>query len=306
MAMDTDETRYTFTVFTPTFNRAYTLPRVFESLDRQTFRDFEWLVVDDGSTDDTRSLVEGWRHEKRFPIRYLHQPNSGKHVADNLAARLAHGRFIATLDSDDWYIPSTLERFLAIWESIPIGDREQYAGGVALCADRHNVLIGNPFPRDVFDTNYSDLSRRYGVRGDKTGFGRIEVVRSYPFPTFEGETLILESLVYDRIARNYRIRCVNEILKIVEYQHAGLSADSRFSFISNPRSSKLFFLEQLKLTELSPIHRLSAYANHTRFSLHAGLIRDSVVDAPSGLRWLLTLPAALLTYLLDRVRLRRR
>ena len=175
-----------------------------------------------------------------------------------------------------------------------------------MCADTNYALIGSRFPKDVFDTTYSDVSRRYGVTGDKAGFGLTEIIRRYPFPTFQGENLVLESLVYDRIARDYHIRCVNEILKIVEYQHSGLSADSRFSFISNPRSSKLFYFEQLQFAELSAIRRLSAYANHTRFSMHANALQEGFFEVPSKWRWLLTLPAALLAHRRDRARLRRR
>src|SRR5207237_1817583 len=110
------EPLHAFTVFTATFNRAHTLPRVYDSLRVQTLTDFEWLVVDDGSTDGTRELVAGWAAQPAFPIRYFHQENSGKHVAENVAVREAHGRFTATLDSDDWYAPDALESSLAAWE----------------------------------------------------------------------------------------------------------------------------------------------------------------------------------------------
>ncbi len=306
MTTENDEPGYTFTVFTPTFNRAHTLPRVFESLDCQTFRDFEWLVVDDGSTDDTRSLIEEWRRAMPFPIRYLYQRNSGKHVADNLATRSARGRFIATLDSDDWYLPIALERFLAVWSSIPVDDQDGYVGVAALCSTPDGKLIGRRFPKDVLDTTYRELSAKLGVTGDKAGFGRTEVVRDFPFPVFEGETLILESLVYGRIARSYRLRCVNEILMIKEYQAAGLSADTRSDFASNPRTSKLYFLEQLLVGDGGEARLLSAYANHTRFALHAMATGQSFRDVPSKLRWLLTFPVALLVHLRDRIRLRRR
>src|SRR2546423_7881993 len=100
-----------FTVFTPTYNRAHTLLRVYESLKKQTFDDFEWLIVDDGSTDDTPTLVKQWISDGILTIRYVFQENAGKHVCINVATKLARGRYIATIDSDDWYVPTALETF---------------------------------------------------------------------------------------------------------------------------------------------------------------------------------------------------
>ena len=110
---------HTFTVFTPTFNRRATLEAAYRSLTAQTFRDFEWLVVDDGSTDDTQDFVASLSVEGNFRVVYHYQANSEKHVGLNRAAELAGGRFFATLDSDDEYVPNALERFLHHWDSIP-------------------------------------------------------------------------------------------------------------------------------------------------------------------------------------------
>src|SRR5262249_2422136 len=99
-----------FTVFTPTYNRAHTLHRVFDSLCAQTLRDFEWLVIDDGSSDSTRELIDNWTKSAHFTIRYIKQDHSGKHIAHNCAVREARGQFFLTLDSDDACTPQALER----------------------------------------------------------------------------------------------------------------------------------------------------------------------------------------------------
>ena len=298
------EPLHAFTVFTATFNRAHTLPRVYDSLRAQTLTDFEWLVVDDGSTDGTRELVAGWAEEAAFPIRYFHQENSGKHVAENVAVREAHGRFTATLDSDDWYAPDALESFLAAWESIPAAERDSFVGAVGLCADPTGAVIGMPFPADPLDTTYTDLLLRHRITGDKAGFGRTDVARDYRFPVIPGETLIIELLVYSRLARHYRIRCVNKVVKIVEYQAAGLSATTprRNEFVRNPRTATLFFREQLDVPNLPPRAVARAHANHTRYALHAGLGRQSLRDSPSKMLWVLTLPLAAAAYVRDRIR----
>ncbi len=120
----------TFTVFTATYNRAHLLQRVFDSLERQTYRDFEWLIVDDGSTDDTESIVRDWGLRADFPVRYVRQPHSGKHVAFNRGVREARGRLFLTWDSDDGAVPEALERFRANWDAIPSDRRSGVLGRV--------------------------------------------------------------------------------------------------------------------------------------------------------------------------------
>jgi len=294
--------RVRFTVGTPTFDRADTLPRVYDSLKQQTFRSFEWLVIDDGSTDATRDLVHSWVNEAPFPIRYFYQPNSGKHVCENRAARLAQGTFMAILDSDDWYLPTALETFATAWDSIEPSEREGFIGIVAHCADPDGSLIGDTFPSDVLDTTYTELRSKYRVTGDKAGCGRIDVVRQFPFPVFEGERRPIEGLVYRRIAREYRCRCVNQIVKIVEYQPDGLSASVRRLWMTSARTAKLYYLESLTERDLGAGPLLWNYANHFRFALHAGLGRQSWIDSPSKFSWVVTAPVGTVLYLRDRVR----
>jgi len=105
-----------YTVFTPTFNRAHTLHRVFDSLVAQTYRDFEWIVIDDGSTDDTQSLIKLWQQQADFPIHYHYQVNSGKHIAYNYAVKLAHGELFLVIDSDDGFVVNALESMLYWWK----------------------------------------------------------------------------------------------------------------------------------------------------------------------------------------------
>src|SRR5436305_1126064 len=121
--------KYTFTVFTPTYNRAKTLSRVYESLINQTFKDFEWLIIDDGSVDEneTFTLIKSWQTKAFFPIRYVHQENAGKHIAFNKAVQLAGGEFFVPLDSDDACFSNALEKFLKLWHEIPIDKRSAFS-----------------------------------------------------------------------------------------------------------------------------------------------------------------------------------
>lgn len=293
-----------FTVMTPTFNRAHTLTRVYESLKRQTFQSFEWLVVDDGSTDETRERVRAWLETTHFPIRYFYQPNSGKGVCENKAAEVARGRLLAVLDSDDWYVPTALETFAIAWDSIDARERNRFVGIVALCVDPAGAVIGDRFPADVLDTTYTELRGKYRVRGDKAGCARIEIMRQFPFPVFAGERALggpAEGTVYRRIAREYGCRCVNQVVVVKDYQADGLSATVRRSWIASPRTAKLFRLESLLDNDLTALPRVWSYAQHFRFAIHARLIRQSWVDSPSKLSWLVAAPLGAALYLRDRL-----
>jgi len=205
---------YTFTVFTPTYNRAHTLHRVHESLQRQTFRDFEWLIVDDGSTDGTRQLVEAWQRSGELPIRYLWQENHGKHVAFNQGVRVAHGALFLSLDSDDACVPQALRRFHDHWDAIPDDLKPDFAGVTCLCVDQHGREVGGRFPCDVMDSNGLEIRYRYKVIGEQWGFYRTDVLRHYPFPETIKSHYVPEGLVWSRLARAFKIRFVNEALRI--------------------------------------------------------------------------------------------
>jgi glycosyltransferase involved in cell wall biosynthesis len=206
--------RYAFTVFTPTFNRAQTLSRVYESLKAQTFRDFEWLVVDDGSTDGTSQLVQSWHAQTDFPIRYIYQQNQGKPAACNLAAREAQGEFLLTLDSDDACVPQSLERFKFHWDAIPADQKHLFSAVTVLCQDQNGGLVGTKYPRDIIDSDSIEIQFKYGVKGEKWGFQRTEVLRQFLFPTVPNAKFIAESIVWLAVARKFKTRFVNEILRI--------------------------------------------------------------------------------------------
>ena len=258
-----------FTVFTSTFNRAHTLYRPFRSLAGQTFRSFEWLVVDDGSTDGTRDLIDDWSTESRFPIRYLWQENQGLHIAFNRAVREAKGEFFFPLDSDDAIVPEALERLHWHWERIPEHRRREFSGVCCLCRGDDGRLIGDRFPEDVMDSDSLEMAYRYRVRGQKGGFHRTDVMRQFPFD----ETQAMGANPWRRIARNYKMRFVNEILEIY-YQDDPAGSLSRGRRVNRPMTSMYRHGEILNF-EIDwfwqwPQAFLRSAANYVRFSLHCG------------------------------------
>ncbi len=197
---------YTFTVMTPTFNHAHTLERAYESLKAQTLHEFEWLIVDDGSTDETEALVRTWQNEADFPIRYIWQENGGQHSTINRAVPEATGQLFIILDSDDEYMPEALERLKYHWDSIPVPEREKFEAVAALVQDSDGKILGSRFPHDPTDSDPLEIRHKYKVSGEKLGFHRMDILRKFSFPIFEGENHLPKSLVWNRIGVKYKTR----------------------------------------------------------------------------------------------------
>lgn len=205
------------TVLTPTYNRAHSLPRVYASLQKQTFRDFEWIIVDDGSTDETKQLVDVWQQEEHdFPIRYFWQPNQHKKVAFNRGVREARGQWIVHIDSDDELLPDSLANFKQMWESIPEADRNRYVAVVGLCVDEHGKVVGDNFPSSPMDASYAKMIFEYRITGEKFSCMRTDVLQAYPFPE-DIPGYVPENVIWLRISKRYIQRYFNIPVRIYHY-----------------------------------------------------------------------------------------
>ncbi|MCI5927309.1 MAG: glycosyltransferase family 2 protein [Pseudoflavonifractor capillosus] len=221
------------TVFTPTYNRAHTLPRTYASLTCQDCKDFVWLIVDDGSTDDTRALVEAWQmQEHSFEIRYLYKENGGMHTAHNAAYEAIDTELNVCIDSDDCLAPGAVRNILSKWDSV---QKDKYAGIIGLDADFQGNLIGTGFPAGMVETTLSDYYAA-GGRGDKKLVYRTDVIRQYPpYPVFEGEKYVALAYKYRLIDQDYKLVVLNEILCNVEYQQDGSSNTMWQQYLKNPK-----------------------------------------------------------------------
>lgn len=294
---------YTFSVFTPTFNRAHVLHRAYHSLKEQTFRDFEWLIVDDGSADETPDLVAGWQREDALPITYLRQGNLGQYAAVNTGAGAASGEFFLFLDSDDSLVPQALERFKYHWETIPDADKPGFSAVTALVSDPSGRIVGDRFPYDPTDSNSLDVRYKYRVRGEKRGFQRTEVLREFPTPQFPGEKIIPDSMLWYRIALRYKTRYVNEALEVYYPTAPGsLSTRGFLARAKSPRGCRYYYQQMVAMDYPFPEHALlRGYANYIRYSMHGGVsIRRQFQEIPSLARCLIAWPVGLAAYLKDR------
>lgn len=232
------------TILTPTYNRASLLPRLFDSLLRQTNKDFEWIVVDDGSTDDTREVVANLKEKcgGAFPMGYVYKANGGKHMAINIGAERARGELLFIADSDDLLIDDALETVANSWHDI--SDDKSFAGiaGLDITMDTREV-IGSGLPQGHIDCNAIDIRYRHHVTGDMKEVFRTEVLREFPFPEFAGERFCPEQLVWFRMARRYRLRYINKPIYIADYQPDGITAGITRARMRNPSASMLTYAE---------------------------------------------------------------
>lgn len=295
------------TVLTATWNRAHSLPRLFDSLLRQTDPGFEWVVADDGSADDTREVVEEMARRAPFPVRYLRQENGGRHTALNRGAAVAAGELLVVMDSDDWFDDRAIERFRHHWESIPAGERGSFAAVAGLCAYPGGGVIGTLFPAPVFDSDFLSIRAVHRVAGDKKELFRTELVRRHPFPEFPGERRVPFSYLLNRLAAEGRARFFNEVVAVKEYLPDGLSAKIDRVRMESPLGSRLGSLEVAAFPGPLPWRfRARKQANCVRYALHAG-------DRPwSGMaRWrapwlaVVSVPLGYLLYQRDRSRARK-
>ncbi len=210
------------TVLTPAYNRAYIMHNAYESLKRQSCFDFEWIIVDDGSSDNTEELCQKWiAEENEFSIKYYKQQNGGKHRAVNFGVSVSNGEYILILDSDDYLTDNAVERIM-YWLGT-IKDKADIAGVVGLRGHEDGTALGNALPSEYLDIT-SLQRKKYGLMSDKAEVYSKEIMTKYPFPEFEGEKFLGEAASWDRIARDgHKLRYFNEIIYMCEYIEDGLT-----------------------------------------------------------------------------------
>ncbi|MBS5431256.1 MAG: glycosyltransferase family 2 protein [Lachnospiraceae bacterium] len=272
------------TVFTPTYNRAYIIERLYRSLQRQTYTDFEWLVIDDGSSDNTEVLFEKWRKEERaFPIYYYKQENGGKCRAINRALDLAQGELFFTVDSDDYLTDDALEKIYK-WESL-LPKNEKFCG-VAGNLGTSKVYTPNiPFKEEYLDKSmlerytYSENGRKV-LGGERAYVFYTNIHKKYRYPVFEGEKFMTEAVAWNRMAADgYIMRFYKDIIWIYEYREDGLTKTGNRLFINNPRGYGLWLREKVLFQKGTIMDKFKLYYAFTcELSIY---YKDSVLIAES-------------------------
>lgn len=253
------------TVFTPAYNKAKTLKRLYQSLlEQQGLQSsFEWIVINDGSTDETDKMVQEWLTEKKITIRYIPKENGGKQRAYNEAVQMAQGDYFICIDGDDYLVPGALATVEK--EAEKIKDAPQIAG-IGFLEYKHGSkeIVGSKFPEDRMISTYSDIYYKYQVTGDKQLTFKTEILRKYPFPVEEGENFIPEGILFNRIAKQYKMVFLNEVIAYVEYLDNGYSANYFNLVKKNPKGNMLYLKELYEVT-----HKLYDVAAFDLFGIYA-------------------------------------
>lgn len=232
------------TVFTPTYNRKDLIDRLYQSLLQQTQKNFEWLVVDDGSSDDTENFfVKLSSMEHPFPIRYIKQNNGGKHRAINNGVNNALGKLFFIVDSDDYLTENAIEK-INQWITT-LDNSHKWAGISGLKGFSKNSVVGQHSDFSYIDAKNNER-RKYNLLGDKAEVYFTDVLKQHPFPEIPGENFISEEIVWNAIARDgYYLRWFNEIIYICDYLEGGLTKDNDKDK-SNPQGRLLWAKGQLE------------------------------------------------------------
>lgn len=250
------------TIFTPVYNRAYIIENLYHSLLKQSDYSFEWLIVDDGSTDHISELVNSWINNRPpFQIRFYRQNNGGKHRAINKGVLLAHGDAFFIVDSDDYLTDDAVENISKYWEQINCN--EEFAGVSGLRTNTRNEIIGG-MPNFEEFIDVTNLKRKiYGLNGDKAEVYKTEVLKQFPFPEFEGETFLTEAVVWDKIAYSgLKIRWFNKAITICEYRSDGLTNRGLDLFVQNPIGWGVYIQQRCSFYNLSYTDKMCEYFDY--------------------------------------------
>lgn len=250
------------TIATPTFNRAHLLPRLYQSLCNQSCKDFEWLIVDDGSQDETESVVAGFIVEGKIDIRYVKKENGGKHTAVNLAAKEAKGELFFIVDSDDWLPSNSIEDVTKAYQKV--SDNHDIAGVCGLDMYEDGTMIGNGLPKDEVIASPQDIRSRWKVIGDMKEVFRTSVIREFPFPEIPDEKFCSEALIWNRIGRRYRLCYFNKPIYTVEYQPDGLTAAITRARMFSPIATMMTYSEWFE-DDIPLIQKIKMALNYWRF-----------------------------------------
>ncbi len=280
------------TVFTPTYNRKHLLPVLYKSLCAQTDKRFVWLVIDDGSADDTGSLIKQWQDENIIEIKYYYKKNGGMHTAHNAAYRLIETELNVCVDSDDSMPEDGVEKILSFWNSFD--RKDEVAGILALDFDiNKNEIIAGRLPEDGTVITSENLIKQFGGYGDKKFIYKTEVINSVSeYPEFEGERLVPLSYKYWLVDKKMPIVTLNEVVCLVDYQQNGSTNTIKKQYFQSPKGFLCAKREQMTYPRIFK-YQIKATVHYIFFSRLSGE-KHYIKNSPRRLLTLLLMPAGIM------------
>lgn len=251
-----------FTIFTPSYNRGHLLNNIYNFLIKENYKYLEWIIVDDGSTDDTKKIVEELINREEICIKYIYQNNLGKHVAYNKAIDNAESDLFICIDSDDIYEKNSLIEINEFWTNL--NQKDKYCGLGYLSKYTNGKIIGSKFPKDEMDSDLVSIYFYEHVKGDKGLMFRTDVLKEYRFPIFKDEKFMPESVLYGYISERYKMKFINKVYEIKEYRDDGLTKKYRKLTRKNPNGVFLSYSILLRF-KMKGLIKVKAYIQYIRF-----------------------------------------
>ncbi len=211
----TDKNNIRVSILTPVYNRRELLLRTMESVKKQTNKTFEYIIINDGSTENLDDIVCSFMDNTDFPVLYIKKSNGGVHTARNVGIEYAKGEFTIFLDSDDEMMPQAIERFLSVWNEIPLENRHKYREVTCRCVNQNGIPVSLPYPENI---NSLPWKKAYKINaeigGEHWALLKTDIMKAHPWPEVEGLKIIAESLIWDQLKEDYYSWYTNDILRI--------------------------------------------------------------------------------------------
>lgn len=281
-----DKGPFTFTIFTPCYNSEKFIHRLFDSLNRQIFRDFEWIVINDASTDNTSSLIREFSKTADFEIQFFDLAENQMLTKNiNLALDNARGRFFLPAGHDDEFIAETLDTFMAFWNQY---GADNLSGITCLCRDQNGKIVGDFFPESPYISNYFDVVYRKKIKGEKWGFIRTDIMKEFRLPD-NVDIYISEGLIWAGIGSKYKTIYINEVLRIyyIQQGHQSLSSLNKHKF-KYPRGQRyqnmVMINKYLHCIKGNLKVKLIYFINYIRMSIHTRVSLYGIINDISKIR----------------------
>lgn len=281
------------TVFTPTYNRAYILPRTYESIKRQYYSDLEWVVMDDGSSDNTKALIEQWQQEGIVTIRYYQQKNQGRFAAYNNVKKHFKGELVAFLDSDDYFLDGCIQKIADTWNSV--SNQSELSGIICYIETTDGKLVGTEFPEHLKSERIYTLYDKYKMKGDKFLVFRNDLIQKYEYPLFTGEKFSGDSILFNRINDECPMLLLREKLYFREYLDDGLTKNMLRHHVNSKNGMREHYKDALvheKYNQLSILKHCIGFVAFSKLSEKS--FSQIMKETPKKIRTFFMYPAGLM------------
>ncbi|WHX60509.1 glycosyltransferase family 2 protein [Peribacillus frigoritolerans] len=232
-------------VFTPTYNRGFIIQKCYESLCRQSNKNFIWLIVDDGSSDNTEEIVNSFINENKIEIIYQKQENGGKHVAHNTGVLKCETEIFVCVDSDDYLSDDAIQTIYDNWDEVK--NEDSLAGIIALRGKSITEPIGTWMPQNIKRASIIDLYEKNKFKGDTILVFKTKILKKYLFPVFEGENFVTEAVIYDQISQKHDMKLLNKVLYFCEYLEGGYTRNISQIHRRNPKGYIHYFSQRIDM-----------------------------------------------------------